>query len=73
MEHNVLGGRYELLRPIGHGGMADVWAGRDTMLGREVAIKILHSGYAADPRFVERFRREAQAAARLNHPNIAAV
>jgi hypothetical protein len=73
MEHNVLGGRYELLRPIGHGGMADVWAGRDTTLGREVAIKILHSGYAADPRFVERFRREAQAAARLNHPNIAAV
>jgi hypothetical protein len=73
MERDILGDRYELQRTIGHGGMADVWVGRDTALGREVAIKILHSGYASDPRSVERFRREAQAAARLNHPNIAAV
>jgi serine/threonine protein kinase len=73
MQASILSGRYELIRRIGRGGMADVWEGRDIALGREVAVKILHSGFASDPRFVERFRREAQAAARLNHPNIAGI
>jgi serine/threonine-protein kinase len=66
-------GRYRLERRIGSGGMADVYLARDQTLGREVALKILADRYAQDPGFVERFRREASAAAGLNHPNIVAV
>jgi serine/threonine-protein kinase len=66
-------GRYLLQRRIGSGGMADVYLARDETLGREVALKILADRYAQDPGFVERFRREASAAAGLNHPNIVAV
>lgn len=69
----ALGGRYRLDQPLARGGMAQVWKGTDLVLGRKVAIKMLHSHLAEDPSFAERFRREAQAAARLNHPRIVAI
>lgn len=69
----MLDGRYTLNRRLGSGGMADVWAAQDSELGREVAIKVLHENFARDPEFVERFRREAAAAAALQHPNVVAV
>jgi eukaryotic-like serine/threonine-protein kinase len=69
----VLGGRYRVQARIGSGGMAEVYRGHDPVLNRTVAIKILLSQWARDSSFVDRFRREAQAAARLNHPNIVAV
>ncbi len=69
----LLGDRYELGGLIGRGGMAEVHEGRDTRLGRTVAIKILRIDLARDPSFQTRFRREAQSAASLNHPNIVAV
>lgn len=68
-----IGDRYELEQTIGIGGMARVYLAHDRMLDREVAVKILTPGLAADPLFVERFRREAQAAAALNHPNIVTI
>lgn len=68
-----LGDRYEVGELVGRGGMADVRAGRDLRLGRPVAIKLLRSDLAADETFQERFRREAQSAASLNHPSIVAV
>ena len=70
---SVVGGRYQLERPIGTGGMAKVWLAHDRLLDRHVAVKILAERYAADPGFVERFRREASAAAGLSHPNIVTV
>ena len=69
----VFNGRYELLRHIARGGMADVYLARDELLNREVALKVLFPEFANDPNFVERFRREAQAAANLNHPNIVGI
>ncbi|MGI9615402.1 MAG: Stk1 family PASTA domain-containing Ser/Thr kinase [Acidimicrobiales bacterium] len=69
----VLSGRYELHRRIARGGMADVFLARDQLLDRPVAVKVLFPQYAAEPTFVARFRREAQAAANLNHPSIVAV
>jgi beta-lactam-binding protein with PASTA domain/predicted Ser/Thr protein kinase len=69
----VFANRYELRTEVGHGGMADVYLARDRLLNRRVAVKVLSPTFAADPAFVERFRREAQAAASLNHPNIVAV
>jgi serine/threonine-protein kinase len=69
----LIGGRYELGRQLGAGGMARVYLGHDRLLDREVAVKVLAEPYASDPQFVERFRREASAAAGLNHPNIVAV
>ncbi|MDM7855068.1 Stk1 family PASTA domain-containing Ser/Thr kinase [Cellulomonas sp. MW4] len=71
--HRILAGRYEVGELIGRGGMAEVHIGHDTRLGRTVAIKILRSDLARDPSFQNRFRREAQAAAALNHPAIVAV
>ncbi len=65
--------RYELSEHIARGGMADVYRGRDGLLGRNVAVKILHSQLSADDAFVKRFRREAQAAANLTHPNIVGI
>ena len=62
-----------MVRRIGSGGMADVWSADDEMLGRQVALKFLHERFGADEQFVERFRREAQAAAGLQHPNIVSV
>ena len=72
-EQVVLNGRYELHRRVGRGGMAEVYLARDRLLDRLVAIKILFPEFATDPSFVARFRREAQAAANLNHPNIVGV
>ncbi|AKT50837.1 Stk1 family PASTA domain-containing Ser/Thr kinase [Arsenicicoccus sp. oral taxon 190] len=69
----LIGGRYELGEEIGRGGMATVHAAYDTRLGRPVAIKMLHAGRLGDRSFQGRFRREAQAAASLSHPNIVAV
>lgn len=69
----LLAGRYELGDLIGRGGMAEVHVGYDTRLGRTVAIKVLRADLARDPSFQTRFRREAQAAAGLNHPAIVAV
>ena len=69
----LVGGRYELGEVLGFGGMAEVHRGHDIRLGREVAIKILRADLARDPIFQSRFRREAQAAAGLNHPAIVAV
>ena len=65
--------RYQITSHIARGGMADVYDGRDTLLNRKVAIKVLHSQYSADEAFVKRFRREAQAAANLSHPNIVGI
>ena len=69
----ILGGRYEVGKLIGRGGMADVHLGHDNRLGRQVAIKILRSDLARDANFLMRFRREAQSAAGLNHPSIVAI
>ncbi|MCB1271650.1 MAG: Stk1 family PASTA domain-containing Ser/Thr kinase [Microthrixaceae bacterium] len=69
----VLGDRYELHRRLARGGMAQVYLARDSSLDRPVAIKELVPEFATDPSFVERFRREAQAAANLAHPNIVGV
>jgi serine/threonine-protein kinase len=72
-EGSTIDGRYRLLRRIGSGGMADVWLAEDEHLQRRVALKILHGRFAQDREFVERFRREAEAAAGLQHPNVVAV
>jgi beta-lactam-binding protein with PASTA domain/predicted Ser/Thr protein kinase len=69
----LVGSRYELGELIGYGGMAEVHRGRDARLGRDVAIKMLRADLARDPSFLNRFRREAQSAAGLNHPAIVAV
>src|SRR4051812_8800603 len=69
----VYGGRYEVRSRLARGGMADVFVAHDTLLDRPVALKVLFPQFATDPAFVERFRREAQAAANLNHPNIVSV
>src|SRR5918996_4811121 len=66
-------GPYEIVALIGSGGMGDVYRGRDTRLGRDVAIKVLSPSSSADPRALERFRQAAQAASALNHPNIVTV
>ena len=69
----LLGGRYKIGEMIGTGGMADVYVAEDTRLARQVAVKVLRSDLARDPSFVARFRKEALAAAGLNHPGIVAV
>ncbi len=69
----VLSGRYRVLRKIGGGGMADVYLCEDLTLGRRVALKVLLSRFLDDPNFVERFRREAKAAAGLNHANLVSI
>lgn len=69
----IIAGRYELGAVIGTGGMSDVYSATDTVLGREVAVKMLKIDMARDENFRERFRKEAQNSARLNHPNIVAV
>jgi serine/threonine-protein kinase len=73
MMNQILGARYQLGEMIGTGGMADVYIAQDQRLSREVAVKILRSDLAKDPTFVSRFRKEAKAAAGLNHPGIVAV
>src|SRR3954449_355487 len=69
----VFSNRYRIEREIAHGGMAEVYLARDESLDRLVALKALFPEYARETSFVERFRREAQAAANLNHPNIVAI
>lgn len=69
----ILDNRYKIISKIGVGGMADVFKGEDTLLGRPVAVKILHSNFAGDDDFVARFKREAQAAGKLSHPNIVSM
>jgi eukaryotic-like serine/threonine-protein kinase len=71
--NTLVDGRYRVLKRIGSGGMADVYCAEDNHLGRQVAIKVLHRRFAQDQEFVERFRREAKAAAGLNHPNVVGV
>jgi len=66
-------GHFELEKELGHGGMGGVYLARDKMLDRKVGIKVMLKSLGDDPAFVERFQREAQAAARLNHPNIAQI
>jgi serine/threonine protein kinase/Tol biopolymer transport system component len=66
-------GPYEILAPIGAGGMGEVYRARDTRLARDVALKVLPAAFASDPERVRRFEQEAQAAGALNHPNILAV
>ena len=66
-------GPYEIVAPLGTGGMGEVYRGRDTKLNRDVAIKVLLPAVANDPDRLARFSREAQVLASLNHPNIAAI
>ena len=68
-----LGDRYDLEELVGGGGMSRVYRARDVVLERDVAVKVLHEQFSRDPEYVERFRREARAIARLSHPNIVTV
>lgn len=70
---SLINDRYDLGESIGRGGMAEVFLAHDVLLNRPVALKVLFAEYATDPAFVERFRREAQSAANLTHPNIVGV
>jgi serine/threonine-protein kinase len=72
-DNTLVDSRYLIVRRIGSGGMADVYCAEDTHLGRQVALKVLHRRFAQDQEFVERFRREASAAAGLQHPNVVGV
>lgn len=73
MSERVLSGRYVLEEKIGSGGMAEVYRAHDHLLDRTVAVKILHAAYKNDLEFIERFHREAKAAAGLSHPNIVSI
>ena len=66
----MLSGRYEVLKRVGSGGMADVYMAKDHKLNRNVAVKVLKSEYVEDEKFLKKFETEAQAVARLSHPNI---
>ncbi len=69
----IIDGRYRVITRIGSGGMADVYLAEDSLLGRHVALKLLHHHFAEDQEFVERFKREASSAAALSHPNIVGI
>jgi eukaryotic-like serine/threonine-protein kinase len=69
----IIDGRYRVLSRLGSGGMADVYLAEDRLLGRQLAVKVLHHHFAEDQEFVERFRREASSAAGLSHPNIVGI
>ena len=73
MEERVFGGRYRIVRHLARGGMAEVYVAEDQLLNRIVALKVLFPELARDEAFVERFRREARAAASLNHHNLVSV
>ena len=68
-----IAGRYELRSLLATGGMGQVWRAHDTLLGRDVALKLLRSEYTGDPSFLARFRAEARHTAVLSHPNIATL
>jgi beta-lactam-binding protein with PASTA domain len=72
-EGAIVDGRYRIEHRLGSGGMADVYCAHDSQLGRRIALKVLHRRFARDREFVERFRREASAAAGLQHPNVVGV
>src|SRR5258708_37124955 len=72
-QSRVFTGRYELIRRIARGGMAEVFLAHDLLLDRPVALKVLFPELSVDRAFVERFRREAKAAANLSHPNIVSI
>jgi serine/threonine protein kinase/beta-lactam-binding protein with PASTA domain len=72
-ENQLVDNRYRVVGKVGSGGMADVWAAEDTHLQRKIALKVLHQRFAQDQEFVERFRREAESAAGLQHPNVVGV
>jgi len=69
----IIDARYRVISRVGSGGMADVYLAQDQLLGREVAVKLLHHHFAEDQEFVERFKREASSAASLSHPNIVGI
>jgi eukaryotic-like serine/threonine-protein kinase len=69
----IIDGRYRVISRLGSGGMADVYLAQDQLLGRQVAVKLLHHHFAEDQEFVERFKREASSAAALSHPNIVGI
>jgi serine/threonine protein kinase len=69
----VLDGKYEIVAPLGSGGMGAVYRARRVLIGDEVAVKVLHSRLTGDEKLVERFRREARAAAQLHHPNVVTI
>src|SRR5215217_3914591 len=69
----VIDGRYRAEKRLGSGGMAEVWCAEDEVLGRRVAVKLMGGRFAEDPEYRERFRREAQAAAAMQHPNIVGI
>src|SRR5205085_4309758 len=69
----IVAGRYELRELVGSGGMSSVFKAHDTLLERNVALKVLHDHYGGDGAYVERFRREARAVAQLSHPNVVTV
>jgi serine/threonine protein kinase len=69
----VLDGKYEIIAPLGSGGMGAVYRARRVLIGDEVAVKVLHSRLTGDEKLVERFRREARAAAQLHHPNVVTI
>ncbi len=73
MASQVFTGRYQMVRQLARGGMAEVFLARDLLLDRPVALKVLFPEFSSDRSFVERFRREARAAANLNHPNIVSI
>ena len=73
VRQQTIAGRYELEEVVGTGGMSSVYCAFDTLLERNVALKILHDQYGDDEEYVERFRREARAVAQLSHPNIVTV
>src|ERR1700756_81947 len=73
MVGEVIAGRYELEELVEHGGMSSVYRGRDRLLERNVALKVLHPHFGDDEEYVERFRREARAVAQLSHQNIVTV
>src|ERR1700691_1835023 len=71
--NTIIDGRYRVRSRLGSGGMADVYLAEDQLLGRSLAVKVLHHHFAEDQEFVERFRREASSAAGLSHPNIVGI
>src|ERR671926_735863 len=69
----LIDNRYRIVKPLGSGGMADVYLAHDNILDRDVALKVMSTRYASDDEFVERFKREAQSAAALSHQNIVSI